>query len=93
MTDTCCVVDQFCNSPANLWPPVQVKGKCFACGQPVCRNCSSIRKYYHYGNVRLCNNCQIEYDGNDNLVMARIYKMAGYTPKEANKMQKSLGQR
>jgi len=74
----CCVVDQFCLAPANVTPPIHAKGICFACGQSVCRNCSSLRKYYNFGNVRLCNNCQIDYDGNDRIVIKRIYKMAGY---------------
>ena len=76
--DTCCVVDQFCTSPANLVPPVPAKGICFSCGLPVCSKCSSKRKYHNYGKVRLCNNCQVEYDGNDEYVMKRIYKLAGY---------------
>ena len=68
----CCVADQFCLAPANLDPPTYAKGECFACGQRVCSNCSSIRKYYNYGKVRLCNNCQVEYDGNDKIVVKRL---------------------
>ena len=78
MSETCSVVDQFCISPANLAPPINVRGRCFSCGQPVCHKCSTKRKYKHYGVVRLCNHCQIEEDGNDKRVMARIYRMAGY---------------
>ena len=75
----CCVVDEFCEYPANL----ETDGKgathyCFCCGQPVCKNCSSIRKYHNYGKVRLCNTCQIDYDGNDFIVLRRLYKLAGY---------------
>jgi DNA repair exonuclease SbcCD ATPase subunit len=33
--------------------------ECFACGQPVCEGCSSIRKYLHYGLQRLHFSCQI----------------------------------
>jgi len=75
---TCSVVDQFCLAPANLSPLRHAKGKCFACGLPVCAKCSSIRTYYNYGKVRLCNNCQCEYDGNDQIVLNRMFKMAGY---------------
>ena len=78
MINTCCVVDQFCTSPANLEHPIPAKGICFACGQNVCSKCSSKRKYYSYGKVRLCNDCQIQYDGNDKIVMKRLYRMAGY---------------
>jgi hypothetical protein len=28
--------------------------------------------------VRLCNNCQVEYDGNDRRVMRRLHRLAGY---------------
>ncbi len=76
--NTCSVVNQFCNSPANLHPPVPARGICFSCGLPVCANCSSKRKYHNYGRVRLCDNCQEQYDGNDKIVMKRLYKMAGY---------------
>ena len=74
----CCVSDQFCIAPANSKPLKHAKGICFSCGQPVCSKCSSIRKYYTYGKVRLCNDCQVSYDGNDNAVMNRMRKMAGY---------------
>ena len=78
--DVCCVVDQFCLAPANLisshLPTLRLI--CFSCGQPVCSKCSSIRKYYDYGKVRLCNICQIEYDDSDEVVMRRLNKLAGY---------------
>jgi len=75
--ETCCVVDQFCTSPANDEDLHPARGKCFSCGQPVCSECSSKRKYHDYGKVRLCNNCQVEYDGNDKMVMKRLYRKAG----------------
>ena len=74
MIECCCVVDQLCLAPANVEPLLSAKGQCFACGQAVCSECSSIRKYYNYGRVRLCNNCQVEYDGNDRRVMARLLR-------------------
>jgi hypothetical protein len=74
--EPCCVADQFCLAPANFDPPVSAKGECFSCGEKVCTACSSIRKYYKYGKVRLCNKCQIEYDENDKRVVARLHKMA-----------------
>ena len=76
--ETCCVADQFCIAPANLEPEKLARGICFSCGLNVCSKCSSIRKYYDYGKVRLCNNCQVDYDGNDKIVMNRLYRMAGY---------------
>jgi len=78
MVETCCVADQACDAPANLYPPVRARGVCFSCGEAVCGNCSSKRKYYAFGIVRLCNNCQVEHDGNDDIVMRRLRKMAGY---------------
>lgn len=91
--DTCCVVDQHCDRSAN-WdcgynaapdggPPCKPLPVCYPCGQPVCRKCSSIRKYLRYGMVRMCNNCQIEYDGNSHRVMHRIARLAGYSRRES----------
>ncbi len=74
--ETCCVVDQFCKSPPSLYPPVPARGVCFSCGLNVCANCSSMRKYYDYGVVRLCNYCQVAYDGNDKTVLRRLRKLA-----------------
>lgn len=74
----CCVSDQFCIAQANLKPLKHARGICFACGESVCSKCSSKRKYYDYGIVRLCNNCQVAYDGNEEIVMRRMHKLAGY---------------
>lgn len=76
--EPCCVADQFCLAAANFEYIPLIKTTCFACGQTVCRNCSSIRTYLHFGKVRPCNECQIEYDGNDKRVMRRLYRLAGY---------------
>lgn len=73
--ETCCVADQCCIAPANVEPTKAAKGICFCCGQAVCSKCSSLRKYYGFGKVRLCNNCQIMNDGNDKIVMRRLTKM------------------
>ena len=80
----CCVVDQFCTRAADEpgiddMPPL-VTG-CLKCGQSVCGRCSSIRRWRSAGRTlvcRLCNNCQIEIDGDDRFVMARIRSQAGY---------------
>lgn len=75
----CNQVDQFCISPPMADPrEFGIKSLCFACGLPVCIECSSRRRYYNYGRVRLCNSCQFDYDGNDTVVMRRLYKQAGY---------------
>jgi len=65
----CGVSNQFCKD--------DTKTICFACGNPVCTRCSSIRKYYNYGKVRLCDGCQEVYDGNSVLVYKRYLKMVG----------------
>ena len=78
MVETCVVADQFCTAPANLHPPIKPRGICFSCEGFVCSKCSSKRKYYNYGRVRLCNDCQVDYDGNEKIVMRRLYKLAGY---------------
>lgn len=78
LTESCVVADQFCEAPANLSERPRLKAVCFSCGETVCLKCSSLRKYYSFGKKRLCNNCQIEYDGNDKIVVKRMYKLAGY---------------
>lgn len=77
MGESCCIVDQFCTAPANVERP-NARGVCFACGRPVCSMCSTMRKYHDFGRVRLCNECQIDLDGNDGRVMRRLYHLAGY---------------
>lgn len=72
---SCCVADQFCTDAANF-EGANARAVCFVCGLPVCLMCSTRRQYKHYGRVRLCNECQIEYDGNDKRVMARLYRLA-----------------
>ena len=60
--ETCCVVeDNNCKSPANLEKVRPAKGTCFACGLPVCSNCSVVIKYFDYGRKRICNNCIDDY--------------------------------
>ncbi len=78
----CNVANDGCTHPpafavAAMQRPLQTL--CFCCGLPVCRNCSTIRKYYkRYGFVRMCDKCQSDYDGNDDRVMLRQYHKAGY---------------
>lgn len=72
---TCCIVDQFCLSPANLEVPNYIRTRCYSCGDFVCANCSSIIKY-GIGRQRLCNYCQIQNDGNDEKVMKRLRALA-----------------
>ena len=80
--ETCAVVDQFCTSPANVEPPVPARGVCFACGEAVCAKCSTKRQYLRFGVKRICNTCQIEMDGNEDRVMERMNRLAGYPPGE-----------
>lgn len=75
----CSVGGQFCSS--NYDGARSLRATCFLCGDYVCKKCSSMRKYLYYGVVRLCNGCQIEKDendGNKDVVMRRLRKMAGY---------------
>jgi len=76
----CGVVDQFCTAPANLLlaSARPLRARCYACGGAVCVKCSSLRTYHDLGRVRLCNTCQVEYDGDDSVVMRRLSKLAGY---------------
>jgi hypothetical protein len=83
---TCSVVDGLCVAAANFsnsCRPVRIPS-CFRCGEDVCRMCSTIRIYRpfgpkrprSYGRKRLCNNCQVELDGNDAVVMRRMNRIA-----------------
>jgi hypothetical protein len=76
MDNYCSVSDQFCTAPADGFRWQIARGECYACGLKVCGKCSSKRDYYKFGKVRLCNNCQIQFDGNDNRVKARHEKLA-----------------
>lgn len=77
----CCVADQFCTHPANAdFTPIEKITTCYCCGDNVCYNCSMIVLYNHR-NCRLCHNCIVDLDGNDNRVMDRLYKDAGYEVK------------
>jgi hypothetical protein len=73
----CCVSGQDCNSPAGYQSGKRTyscnykdglnknKGArltCFACGCPVCENCSSVYDYYDYGKKIICDNCANEHD-------------------------------
>jgi len=85
--EACCVVDQFCERPANIdisdLEFDEIKElcrslpECFSCGLGVCLECSSRRKYMHHGLKRLCNNCQEEYDGTPYFVIIRMALKAG----------------
>lgn len=77
VAEPCEMVDQFCEAPP-MEEKVVTRGECFRCGKVVCRKCSSRRRYLPYGTVRLCNDCQVEEDGNEDTVMRRMRRMAGY---------------
>lgn len=91
---TCNTCDQGCDRDAG-WtcgfntfleesdPPCRPLPKCYSCGEDVCRQCSSIRKYHNYGKVRLCNGCQQQLDGNYRRPLYRIARRAGYDHKAA----------
>ena len=79
MAEQCNVSDQFCEASPGV-EGTSTRGMCFACGLPVCRKCSTVLSYYTYGRRRVCNNCQVEHDGErgERRVMSRLYKLAGY---------------
>ena len=62
MKKSCCVVENACLAPANLedllLKDINLRTKCFACGLPVCKNCSTTMKWFNYGRRRICNNCK-----------------------------------
>lgn len=83
-TESCCVSSQNC-----LYPAGYIMGntviemdysegdgadkECFACGEPVCENCSQVVPYYDYGRKRICFNCMKEHE-----IKLEIYKIELY---------------
>jgi hypothetical protein len=71
----CDVVDQFCLAPPQgaSW----TRAECFACGNPVCPNCSVLISYYDYGRKRVCHRCVCEHFGHeDPRPMAHLERLA-----------------
>lgn len=56
--------------------------KCFKCGESVCKNCSLVVSYYHYGKKRLCHSCLEEEDGNDAQVIAHLANIGNWSPQD-----------
>lgn len=75
---SCCVSGKDCNAPAGFktkngdayicdYEVGEMKNKgarltCFACGDAVCENCSSVYDYYNFGKKIICDNCANEHD-------------------------------
>jgi hypothetical protein len=82
--DPCCVVDQFCERPANLEVEdgdEPLTTRCFHCKELVCENCSTRRQYRSslgLGVPRICHDCSVELDGNDDVAMKHLRRQAGY---------------
>lgn len=62
--ETCNVVDDGCAAPAGYGCAGGIavgtraaRCECFACGMPVCGNCSRRRAYGNHGIRRICNTC------------------------------------
>ena len=64
---TCIVQSEICDDAIPRY-------KCHACSEPVCRRCSSRRLLDGIRKV-LCNPCQVELDGDDRRVRARIARV------------------
>ena len=72
----CNVADQFCTHPANGERTPILRTECYACGLPVCKNCSVRTTYYNYGTKRLCHTCLEAYQGNEQGVMSHLTRLA-----------------
>ena len=55
------------------------RARCYACGQPVCKSCSTVMRWAG-GRHRVCINCETQSlpDG-EARVLLRDYQRAGYT--------------
>lgn len=79
--DWCCVVDSIsCEAPPGEGG-TKTRGKCFACGEGVCRSCSVITTYLRYGRRRVCHNCLPIHLGERGrwLALDHVYRLAGYS--------------
>lgn len=52
------VTSVLCESPANLTFAAPLRTQCFACGEPVCKACSRLMRWYRYGRRRICDRCR-----------------------------------
>ncbi len=64
---TCFVQSEICDGAVPRY-------RCHICSHPVCRRCSS-RRIWNGARRVLCNNCQVEIDGDDRRVQARIARV------------------
>lgn len=69
---TCTPVEQYCLVPATSKPVMLAQ--CWACGQPVCKNCS-----WETPDGRICSTCLQERNPKGELMlMTRLFRMSGY---------------
>jgi hypothetical protein len=57
----CNVSNQNCTASPGV-DGSKTRGICFACGLPVCMECSSRIKWYNFGKKRICDNCREDKD-------------------------------
>jgi hypothetical protein len=55
----CDVVNGGCLAPPGFTDS-HTRATCFACGLPVCTECSRVRRWYRYGRRRICRSCETE---------------------------------
>lgn len=68
MTKTCEVSGDDCLAPAGyqvggmgggiIQGTKPARATCFACGLPVCSNCSTFREWARFGRKRVCDECR-----------------------------------
>lgn len=58
----CCVVNPGCTAPANATYFEPLRTKCFACGMPVCKNCSRRMPWYGWRKKRICDSCREDHE-------------------------------
>jgi len=57
----------------------KTKARCYACGEAVCTNCSTVRIYYDHKPHRICARCEEErFEDGEAWVLRRQYHKAGY---------------
>ncbi len=66
----CIVAGPTCRLHANLTPARTPRTRCYACGLPVCTDCSA-RVCWYGPTVRVCDNCLTQ-DGREAEVLQRL---------------------
>jgi hypothetical protein len=80
-TRGCDVVTELCMDAPDRDTPVRTR--CFACGQPACRDCTTVvARWYRWKRKRVCLDCLTDHGRADEAI-AIVLAASGYDPDTA----------